>query len=351
MIYLKTSLWGSCLLLGFSCFAQNLSFNPINDSTVARYRYETLERSYAEIPMGTNIEDIALTERDYLKPEKHHFHSCSGINSQNEPYFQTKNIESTTLEDWMAAPSLHLISPSRSFGYDSLGALTFQFDHNQAELTTTQNITTANTSDGWQPVMMFFPSKHDDFVQEAINSGAHFEALNNNSFKLTYAGHEMRVVPNDRRIEMLYSEGNTLYQVINEYRLYAPYGYVPTLELTRETRLDLDHPITLVRVSTFKNHVIEDFGNKVKKYTDIAHLEVFPNPLEGDYEVLLKGIPEAIVSEVQIRDYLGNVVFRHLNPNVEQDIISLNSASYPAGPLIIMVYTQHGIYSETLTKL
>lgn len=326
-------------------------FSLINDSTVARYRYESIVHKYAEIPAGITIEDLDVRERDYLSREKSHTIICSGINSRNEPFFETRTISTTKLEDWLEPAYLQLITPSMSFGYDSLGGLIYQYDHNADELADRQKAAVHNYTYGWQPVMLFFPSKHDDFVQEAINSGAHFQLYPDNSFKLTYSGYWMIVNPMERSIEASYSYDNKTMYTRTEYLLLAPYGYVPSFEEVRQTRVDLTNPITQVEKTIFKNHVIEDYGNKVEKYTDVAHIEIFSNPVEAQYEVLLQGLPEAAVSQVLIRDYMGNIVQSHLNPTLEQDILSLDGSAYPSGALIILVHTQHGIYSETLTKL
>lgn len=345
------TLSGAILFISISAFGQPGPNNPINGQTVARYRFEALKNSYAEIPVGLSIEDLDLRERDYLKPLKHHSIQCLGINNNQEPFFQIENLEMTKLEDWMSPSHLQLITPTKSVSYDSLGAIISEIDHNAAELATIQHTINENNNHGWQPIMMFFPSKHDDFIQEAINGGVHFESFPDHSFKLSSAGHEMIVDPNDRSIVTSYTYENRRYETRTEYMLFAPYGYVPKFEEIRETRLDLPKPITQVSITTFHNHVIEDFGNKVEKYTDAAHIEIFPNPVEGEYEVVLKGIPEAVVSQVQIRDYMGNIVHTHLNPTVFQDLLVLDGSSYPAGPLIILVQTQHGLYSETLTKI
>jgi len=351
MKMIKTTFSGAALLISLSALGQSIPINPINEQTVARYRYESLKSSYAEIPVGLSIEDLDLRERDYLKPLKHHSIQCLGVNNNLEPFFQIENLEITKLEEWMSPAHLSLITPTKSITYDSLGAVVSEIDHNSAELATMQGRINENHTNGWRPIMMFFPSKHDDFIQEAIDNGAHFEIFPDQSFKLSGAGHEMIIDPNDRSIVATYTYEGRRYETRHEYMLYAPYGYVPKLEEVRETRLDLPNPITQVSITTFHNHVIEDFGNKVEKYTDAAHIEIFPNPVEGEYEIVLKGIPEAVVSQVQVRDYMGNIVHTHLNPSVNRDLLVLDASTYPAGPLIILVQTQQGLYSETLTKI
>lgn len=344
--------WNLSLRLFFLSFYLSAQAPPslINDSTIARYRYETISHQYAEISDGLGLEDLDIQERDYLSPQSHHALVCSGINANNAPFFESRTLSTTKLEEWLEPAYLQLITPQASYGYDSLGGLSYQFDHNAEELASMQKITSDNTTDGWQPILQFFPSKHDDFVQNAINSGAHFELFPDNSFKLSYSAHWMIVNPNDRSIESIYDYENRSYHSRVEYLLLAPYGYVPRFEIMRIRRTDLPNPITLVEKTLYKNHVIEDLGNKVEKYTDVSHIELFPNPVEGLYEVLLKGLPETVVSQVLIRDYMGNTVHTHTNPVIAQDIMVLDASSYPSGTLIIMVYTPQGIYSQTLTK-
>lgn len=161
----------------------------------------------------------------------------------------------------------------------------------------------------------------------------------------------MLINPNDKSIETDQQKDNLHIRSRKEYELFAPYGYVPKYEVRAEQRTDLSHPILRTETQFYHNHVIEDLDGRIQKYTDLAHIEIYPNPIEEEYEVLLKGIPETQVSQIQIRDLMGNLLFTHLNPPVLNDIISLNGSTYNTGPLIILVYTQHGIYSETLSKI
>jgi len=339
------------LLLCFGAKAQEGLQNYINDSTIARYRYQSEYYYRAEIPSGTSIQEIDLLERDELKPQQHKSIICIGVNSSKEPYSQQRNFEMSKLEEWMNPPYLQLMTPTASMGFDSLGNQLYYFKNNGAEISSIEENTYFYSTEGFQPLMLFFPSKHDDFVQDLINAGAHFTLNADNSFKLSLNQNEILVDPNDKSVEFNYYEDNKYIESRVVYSLYAPYGYVPKYEQVRTKRVDLDYPITRVETTLFSNHVIEDMTGLIDKYTDLAHIEIYPNPVETEYEVLLQGIPEAQVSQVQIRDYMGNIIQTHLNPYVENNLMVLDGSTYPVGALIILVYTQYGIYSETLTKI
>lgn len=339
-------------LIALPLFAQNevpLSF--INDSTVARYRYDVEERSFATVPIGTSIEDIDLLERDLLKPMHAQQKVSLGVNSYSEPYFEIRNIMGTTVEDWMSIPDLQLLTPQGSYGYDSLGNQIYHFPANDAELNNTADITQSYLDNGFQPIMLFFPNVRDAFVQESVNDGALLTNLPDNAFRLTNGTDEVTYEPKTKTISQSYNIDSSQVEVKTVYSLYAPYGYVPVYESTSITRTDLPNPITRITNRTYSNHVIEDMGGIITKYTDVAHLEVYPNPVSGSYEVIMKGIPEAAVSQVIIRDHLGNIVQTHQNPSVQEDIMVLDASNYPSGVLILQAITQHGLYSTTISKI
>lgn len=344
-------LWGLTLVYG-TLHAQGEHFpNFINDSTVARYRFEERVHQNATMPSGTTIEQIDISERDLLKPMDFHRIVCTGVNNQSEPFYQTFNIQASTLEDWMHFPDIQLISPSGSYGFDSTGQQEFYFPNNAAEEQGMLEEISYLQQTGFQPIMMFFPSKRDPEIQEALNAGAHFQSLANNAFRLSLNGNVLEVDPAEKTVLHRYVIDSIQYEVNTQYTLYAPYGYVPLWEEEKHYRLDLSQPVTFIKTSTFHNHVIEDQNHFIEKYTDKAHLEIYPNPVEGAFEILLRGIPEAQVSQVQVRDHLGNIIQTHLNPSVNQDLISLDGSSYPSGILILIVQTQAGLFSETFTKI
>lgn len=341
-----------CYLFSLSLIAQ--TENPvsyINDSTIARYRYELIQHLYAQVPSGTNIQQVHFSERDLLKPIIRHQIITTGINNAFEPFYQIQNLKSTVLEDWMSVPELQLITPSGSFGFDSVGKQSYYFTNNEEENQDISNQTQAFATEGFQPIMLFFPTKRDAFVQEAQNQGAVLYDLPQNAFKLSMPEEELIIEPNEKRISHHYIQDSTQIESLIEYTLYAPYGYVPIWEKEKKWRLDLLHPVTFVTQTSYFNHVIEDLNSRIEKYTDKAYLEIYPNPIEEDFEVILRGIPEAQISQLQVRDHLGNIIQTHINPTVNQDIIHLNASSYPAGVLILIVYSQYGVYTETFTKI
>ena len=323
----------------------------INDSTDARYRYELKEYLYAEVPSGTLISDIDIRERDQLKPRFSHSINCIGVNGSMEQYFQLEYEELTKIEDWMETPKIQLLTPTASYGYDSNGQLMYQYDANAANQNERHRETNVYYSEGFQPVMLFFPSKHDPYLQELVDGGALMNINPDNSFSISVGQNQMTIDPNEKSIKQQFSRANVQVDMETRYSLLAPYGYVPSLEIKRSKNLSFASPITQVSVQIFSNHVIEDVTGVIDKYTDLAHLEVFPNPVEHDFEILMRGIPNAQVSQVQIRDYSGNIIQTHWQPNVQQDLIELDASNYPIGPLIILVYTQEGVYTELITKI
>jgi len=323
----------------------------INDSSIARYRYEERIIERAEIPSGTDIEQIDLRERDLLQSRKTRRNISIGINSAHQIFQLNENIFSTPLESWIPRPDYQFISPHASYGYDSLGDEVYKFPHNPEELLIHQQTAQAISQRGFQPIMLFFPNRRDSLIQEIVNQGALLLELPHEAFKIIQNGQEVLFKPDEKTIAYQFQWDSLEFEIKREYRLFSPYGYVPVYEEERQHRRDHDHPVTFVRTSTFHNHVIEDLAHQIPKYTELAHIEVYPNPVEDQFEILLRGIPEAQVSQIQVRDHLGNVIQTYLNPAVNQDIIALNGASYPSGVLIIIIQTQHGLYSETFSKI
>lgn len=327
------------------------SFQPINDSTESRYRYDVEERSWALIDQGSSFESIDLSEKDRLKPRQERFRVSEGINAENEVFIQVETLESNPSEAWLSTPDLRFISPRASYGFDSSGGLEYCFIHSALELLDAQDEHQAISNFGFRPVLTFFPNKHNAFIQEYINEGYHFSALAENAFRLTKGEETLEYDPNSKRIRENYVVDSCRYIKESQYTLLSPYGYVPSWEREEQTRLDLDHPVTFLVHRTYSNHVIEDLSSRVEKYTDISQVEVYPNPIKEEYEVVLIGIPDAQISTIQIRDHFGNIVASHNNPTVEGNIITLNAQGYPSGILILILTSQHGIYSTTLTKI
>lgn len=327
------------------------SFQPINDSTKSRYRYDVEERSWALIDQGSSFESIDLSEKDRLKPQQERFRVSEGINAQNEVFIQVETLESDPSEAWLSTPDLRFISPRASYGFDSSGGLEYRFFHSALELLDAQDEHQAISDFGFRPVLTFFPNKHSAFVQEYINDGFHFSALAQNAFRLSKGNVSMEYDPTLKRILNTYVVDSCRYRVETQYTLLAPYGYVPTWEKEEQLRLDLDDPVTFLVQRVYSNHVIEDLPSRVEKYTDLSHIAIYPNPVDQQYEVVLVGIPNAQVSMVQIRDHFGNIVASQHNPTVEGNIITLNAQGYPSGILILILTSQHGIYSTTLTKI
>tara|TARA_R110002050_G_scaffold91753_5_gene192431 strand:+ start:736 stop:1800 length:1065 start_codon:yes stop_codon:yes gene_type:complete len=327
------------------------SFSFINDSTIARYRFEEHQQTFAEVPSGKTIDDIDLLERELLKPLNSKIIITEGVNSSFEPYFEIKNLEEESFEDWIKTPYLQLLAPNGNYGFDSTGVQQYYYPNNAVVKNDNIELQQLYTSEGFQPIMLFFPNIRDPFVRDAQDAGAILYNLPNNAFKLKNGPNELLISPQNKQISSTVIIDSIWIETITAYTLYAPYGYVPIWEEVRKKRLDLSNPITLVEQRTFSNHVIEDINGIIEKYTDHAHLEVYPNPIQEEYSILLRGIPDAQIAKVQVRDHMGNILQTHLNPTVNQDIINLNAASYPSGILILLVHTQHGLYSVTITKI
>lgn len=354
MITLKSPrLLAVCLILflGFlEIQAQSELYNPINDSTIARYRYDVDERSYAQVTMGTDIQDIDLSEKDRLKPLHQKFTITHGVNAQSEGYYQLKALQVEHIESWLRTPKIRLITPRGSYAFDSSGTLEYYFPHSDTERLASQTETQARASTGYYPVMAFFPNQKHKIVEELMNAGYSFSTFSHNAFKLSMADESYFFDPENKLIIHHYMLDNTAYEVETHYTLYAPYGYVPIFEKESSTRQDLATPVTFIQQRSYSNHVIEDLNGVIKKYTDEAHIAIFPNPVTEEYEVSLVGIPDAQIGIAQVRDHMGNIIYTHTNPTVEGDILSLNAQNYPSGVLILIISTQYGMYSTTFTK-
>lgn len=340
----------ACALLPLGVSGQVETFSPINDSTTSRYRYEVEERTYAKVPQGTTLEQIDISEIDRLKPVHKEFKITEGVNGQSQSYYQIETFKADNTEDWLSTPKVRLITPSGSYGFTEQGANIYYFPHSDLELNAVNQETQDISSYGYYPIMMLFPNKHHDFVQELMDDGYSFQELPQNAFKLSYLDEEIVFDPENKTISHTYLMDSTYVEKVTHYTLYAPYGFVPTLETEQRTRQDLSNPVSFVSFKTYRNHVIEDMDGEIGKYTDESHIEVFPNPVEDIYEIALMGIPDAQVGQIQIRDYMGNIVFTHVAPNVEGDIIQLDAQNYTSGPLILILSTQQGIYTTNISK-
>lgn len=338
-------------MLGLICSAVTTAqIDPINDSTSARYRYEIEEYTIGIIPETISINEIDISERDQLKPRYRHSTVTDGVNNQYQPYFQVKNIENTQIEDWLSTPDFMLITPSNCYGMNSTGEVQFEFPSTIGEIQENDELASEYSAQGYRPIMLFFPNIHDEFVENSQLTGAVLYDLGNESFKLVWADKELLVQADDKSITSTIYRENKLEKTVTGYTLYAPYGYVVSYEYSETTRTDLANPVTFKTVRSFTNHVIEDINNMIPKYTDLANIDLYPVPVENEYEVVFKGVPEAQVSQVQIRDFMGNIIHTHYNPEVSNDVMILDGSSYPSGVLIIVVYTQYGVYTETFTK-
>lgn len=330
--------------------AQSEQFNPINDSTIARYRYDVDEQLYAQVPIGTNIDDIHLSEKDLLKPIHQKFTISHGVNAQSEGYYQIKARHVEHIEAWLSTPDLRIISPRGSYGFDSTGTVEYQVPHTAVERQNLEAEAQERANEGYFPVMPFFPNQKHKIVEELMNNGYSYSTYSHKAFKLSKADESYFFDPENKLIIHQYVLDSTVYEVETHYTLYAPYGYVPIFEKESSTRQDLATPVTFIQQNSFSNHVIEDLNGIIKKYTDESRIEIFPNPVGDDYEVALVGIPDAQIGIAQVRDHMGNIVYTHTNPLVEGDILSLNAQNYPSGVLILIITTQYGMYSASFTK-
>lgn len=323
----------------------------ISDSTEVRYRFEIDQEQVAELPDLQYLDQIDLQELELTKTRHKRQVISQGINRANKFYLEVRSIEASTQEDWMSVPTFQLSTPTGSYGFDSTRAQVYHFPHNATKMQELHALHAHLETEGFRPVMLFFPSKHDDFVQEAINDGAIYQELTNHAFELIYPDHELKIEPHLKRISENYQIDSTYVEESTVYTLLAPYGYVPLFKKEKRIRLDLPQPVTFVTRTDYRNHVIEDLNGSIEKYTDFAHLEVFPNPVQGSFEVLFRGIPDAQVSKVEVRNHLGGLVQSVSSPVVQENILSLDASTYPTGPLILLVHTQHGIYSKNISKI
>lgn len=325
-------------------------FNPINDSTSARYRCEVEEYTVATVLNLDSIQQIDFSERDLLKPMYRRFKMTRGVNAQHEPYFQIETFEATTLEDWMSISNYNLLTPKGSYGLSATGEVEYHFTNNAVENQDIADVTSANMSDGFQPLLMFFPTLRSEYVSEAVQDGATLTELSGGIFKLSWANKEVTIDPDLKEITRELIHSDRLEKIVEGYSLFAPYGYVVSYRYSESTRTDIPHPVTFKTVQGFSNHVIEDQGNMIPKYTEKALIEIYPVPVQGEYEVVFKGVPDAQVSQVLIHDFMGNLVATHVSPQVSRDVMVLDASTYPSGVLIAVVYTQQGVYTQTFTK-
>ncbi|KAB2815690.1 hypothetical protein [Phaeocystidibacter marisrubri] len=272
-----------------------------------------------------------------------------GINNLDERFFQVEVLSSTELEDWISSPDLLLYTPRGSYGYTD-GEQVFHFPYSDIEVREQIEITEETDRLGYLPIMMFFPDVKDEFVSKAQEGGASLIELSDRAFTLTWKDRTMTFYPQELKIETAYSIENERIVTQQWFQLFAPYGYVESVRIEEITRTDLQTPVTFSTYSEFSNHVLEDPNSIVPKYTDQAFIQIHPNPIENEYEVVLKGIADDEVRLVQIRDYLGNVIHSHKEAKANNGVIELNGTSYPSGVLLILVYTQNGVYMETISK-
>lgn len=331
-------------------FAQESNSSFINDSTIARYRYEVEESTVAQVPDGTKIGDLDYSEKDFLKTLYSHTRVARGVNNSYEVFCQIENVQTTEAEDWMSTPPYQLIAPSGSYGFNETGEVLYHFPLSSPEVQQFRNFSSLYSSEGYRPIMLFFPNIHDEFVEDAEQSGAILYELDNEAFKLVWTDKEILFEPETKTITRWRQGRNREVRTVTKYSLYAPYGYVIGSVQEESTRTDLDRPVTFVTRQLYSNHVIEDESRMIPRYTEQAHIVVHPVPVKGSYDVVFKGMPDVQVSQVQIRDYMGNIVHTHYAPDVDNEMMTLDGSEYPSGVLILIVYTQQGIYTETFTK-
>ncbi len=339
-----------CLVISTAtAIAQNV-VPIINDSTEARYRHEVVETTYSQIPPGMSIQDVDIAERDLLKSRTNRYVFIEGVSSQDETFYEILSIEAEFLEDWLRMPMYRVHTPKASMGFNDSRELEYKFLHSDSELESVDKQRDLISDYGFQPVMMFFPSKLDPFVELAQQDGAVLTELPDDGFKLTWTDTELVVEPQELRITEFIETPEEEIKTITEYELYAPYGYVESYSREESQQLEFDHPVTHIVESRFSNHLIEDPTGRIEKYTDHVYLEIQPVPVASEYSVQMRGLPDATVSQVVVYDQMGITVATHANPPVSSGLIELNGSSYPSGILILQVFTDQGIYAETITK-
>lgn len=334
-------------MVGISLSAQ---INPINDSTISRYRCEVEEYTVSTVISLDSVQELDVLERELFQPSYRHYEMTKGVNAQYHSYFQIETWEATHLEEWMSHSEFTLLTPFGSYGINALGEKEFQLPHKSIELQDFEAERMLNQQNGFQPVMMFFPNRRSEMVSNALSNGALLTELSGDAFKLTWTDIEVEIDPELQEITQIITHDDEVEKIVEGYELFAPYGYVVSYRYTETTRTDIASPMTFKKVQRFSNHVIEDQNNLIPKYTDQALIEVYPVPVNGEYEIVFKGVPDAQVSQVLIHDFMGNIVATHLSPQVVHDVIQLDASTYPSGVLIAVVYTQQGVYTETFTK-
>jgi hypothetical protein len=337
------------LLLAAGLHAQNTP-SPIDTATTARYKYQQNTYSYTILDPGVSFDALSVTEKEELKPVYEEAEYTSGINNNYEPYFQVKYIKAAKPEAWMTPPAVHIITPTKSLGLTASNEVLFEFMHQPEMLEDIEAQTTMAEEYGFMPVLMLFPNMHSDFVTQAQANGAVLTILSETKFKLAYTDSDVTFDTENRTITTNRTTAEEEESSYEEYTLYAPYGFVLKFTETRTHKSTGSNALTRVTRAEYSNHVIINGNNLIPKYTDATEISVHPNPVGEEYQVYLRGMPEAQVAMVQIRDYMGTLVATHLSPPVHGDLVELSAATYPNGTFIIQVYTQQGIYTDLIIK-
>jgi energy-coupling factor transporter ATP-binding protein EcfA2 len=349
-LLIEQILFCSALLVGLKSQGQ-APLNFINDSTDARFRVEVETKHYAMVEAGTVMSEIPLHLRDELIPTSSTIKMATGVNNQGEVFTEFEQLEYNLIEDWIVPPAYSMITPMAFFAYDEQGGLIHHWQNTTEEQTEFFAFANQVNQDAFRPVLTFFPSIRDRNTEQfQINGGIVFENPDK-SFVLQQGQEITTIDPVNLTIKEEFFVGSEKYEVITAYVLMAPYGYTPIHQLSISQETDpVDAPWRFVTETTYSNHVIEDPTNRIPKYSEEAHLLIHPVPIGDDFRIELRGVENDIVSQIQVRDYFGNLITTITNPSVQDHLIEVNSSTFPNGMLILQVYTAQGIYNEIIFK-
>lgn len=322
----------------------------IHEHTIARYRYSVKEYRTTLASSYSSIEDIDVSERDRLKQRFAHFRITEGVDRSFERYLQIENFESTEAEDWLYTPPIQLVTPKGSYGLDENYQPEYFFPITEREIRERQYLTSNRSENGYRPVMASFPDILDEFVDHARSQGARLDKSDDGSFRLKWTDMEINFQPETKTVRSEVSTDDRRIISVTRYRLFSPYGYVVDSEHEEITRTDLEHPVTFVTDRHYSDHVIEDPCSVIPKSNKTAYLFISPVPVRSHYKVIVKGLSDLRVSQVQVRDHSGHIVHTHRSPATSGNVIELDGSTYPSGVLVLLVYTPHGTYTETITK-
>ena len=323
----------------------------INDSTDTRFRVEVETQHYALVDAGTNISDIPLHLRDELIPTSSKIKMTSGVNAIGEIYSEFQQLEYDLIEDWMNPPSMSMITPTSFLAFDEQGNLIHNWkisNEVQADLVAYSN---QINQDEFRPLLTFFPSIRDENTALfQLNGGIVFEK-EDRSFVLQQGQETTTIDPINHTIKEEFFIGSEKHMVTTQFVLMAPYGYTPIHQMSISQDTDpTDAPWKFVTETSYSNHVVEDPYQNIPKYSEEAHLLIHPVPIKEVFQIELRGVENDLVSQIQVRDYFGNLIASISNPSVVDHVIEVNSTAFPFGMLILQVYTSQGIYNESIIK-